>query len=130
MKKIILLLLISVSVKAQYLGADVGLSSLNPVCGIYVGYENKVVIEGQILTHIDNVNAAYFGARAGYLFDLGEVTATPLIGVRWKEISTDKKELNKFVASSGIRIQYKLFTCTISRMDANTFLTIGVKRHL
>lgn len=95
------------------------------------GYAYKnFLIEGSIIAPpLDNNmdHPAYFAANAGYAIKIGDVwSVTPLAGAAYSMMSTDKKELNGFVPSAGMRIQLGDVYLGCAYMDKTTILSIGI----
>lgn len=134
MKKIILaifLALTGITGSTQvHINLTVGKSDRAPVMDFRVGAEvHQVVLDAVMISSIDRVNAAYFGTVIGYKIPVMQVSFTPNIGYYYKLISTDKKYLNGYESSLGIKIQYNIFSGLYYRMDGINFFTIGfIKR--
>jgi len=131
MKTIITLLLTFIfftSYSQTYAVVSVGKSDLNYIGEINVGYQFKgFVLEGNLLPHLDRVNAAYLGGSVGYNVPFGMFTLTPLFGRNYRLISTDKIDLNGWVYSAGLRMEYKSVTLCYTRMDEINFVTVGFR---
>ena len=111
-----------------YAVPSIGKSDLNYIAGVSIGYGFKnVIAEGNMLFHLDRVNAAYLGGSVGYNVPVGSFVLTPLIGRNYRLISTDKTSLNGWVYSAGLRIEYEHFTLSYTRMDEVNFCTVGVR---
>jgi hypothetical protein len=132
---VILIASVGLESKAQFgLGADIGVSSKAPTAGLHVIYQ---VPSDNLLTatfeydqrvHIDNRNAAYFGFRAGPVFNLetGRTYITALAGSYYRLVSTDYKSLNSWDIGAGLRYVNRPLTFETFYVNKTYSVTVGL----
>ncbi len=136
MKKLLIITLIAMSVSAKtqsIFHAETGISSKKAiVLSLGFGWQYKGILAEGVITTLpfNQREPAFFGGVAGYEIKYNEWSLTPLVGMSYRMVSTDKKSLNGFVRTVGGRLMWNGAYVSYLGQDKTAFYSIGIKGNL